>query len=46
MKARLEVFLDHGGGTMKRYLTRSIGAIRDLLTTPAMPPERKLLRVF
>ena len=28
--------------TMKRYFTRSIGAITVLLTTPATPPEIKL----
>lgn len=31
---------------MKRYFTRSIGAIMVLLTTPAIPPEMKLFSVF
>lgn len=31
---------------MKRYLIRSIGAIRVLAVTPAIPPEIKLFKDF
>jgi hypothetical protein len=40
----LEVCLDRGRLTTKRYFTRSMGAITVLLTTPATPPEMKLLK--
>lgn len=46
MNTLFEVFLYIGVCTMKRYLMRSMGAIMVLLTTPAIPPEMKLLNAL
>jgi hypothetical protein len=42
----LEVFLGINERTIKRYFTRSIGAMNVLLTTPATPPLKKLFRII